>query len=86
MDVEIYTVDYCPYCKAALKFFNEHNVKYRQTRIDDDENAWFEKLGKTFNIKGDVTVPQIVIDGRHVGGYTDMMELYEKDELKFNDL
>jgi glutaredoxin len=43
-------------------------------------------LGKTFNIKGDVTVPQIVIDGRHVGGYTDMMELYEKDELKFNDL
>lgn len=81
MKIEIYTVDYCPFCKKALNFLKEKNVPFTQIRIDEDENAWFQKLGVMLNIKGEVTVPQIVLDGKPIGGYTDMMELNAKGQF-----
>ncbi len=83
MKIEIYTVDYCPYCKKAIAFLDEHKVDYTRTRIDDNEEAWREKLRKMYNIQGDVTVPQIIIDGKRIGGYTDLMAAYDKGEIKF---
>ena len=83
MKNEIYTVDYCPYCKKALAFLKEHNVDFLQHRIDDDEHQGRMMLAKKFNIKTEVTVPQIVINGEHIGGYTDMIEKFNKGELKF---
>lgn len=83
MNVEIYTVDYCPFCKKAIAFLDEHKVNYKRTRIDDDEDTWRKKLGEMYNIKGDVTVPQIIIDGKRIGGYTDLMEAYNNGEIKF---
>ena len=43
MDVEIYTLDYCPFCKRALAFLNEHNVNFTQYKIDGDEDAMRKK-------------------------------------------
>ena len=83
MNVEIYTVDYCPFCKKAIAFLDEHKVNYKRTRIDDDEDTWRKKLGEMYNIKGDVTVPQIIIDGKRIGGYTDLMEAYNNGGIKF---
>ncbi len=83
MNVEIYTADYCPYCKKALAFFDEHNVKYNRIRIDDDEASWRKKLGEMFNINGDVTVPQIIIDGKRIGGWSDLASAVEDGKLKF---
>ncbi len=83
MNVEIYTVDYCPYCKKALAFLNEHNVEYTQHKIDKDESLWREKLAHMYDIKGEVTVPQIIIDGKRIGGYSDLMEAYNSGCIKF---
>ncbi len=83
MNVEIYTLDYCPYCKRALAFFNDHNVEFTQFKIDGNEEAMRKKLGEQYCIEGDVTVPQIIIDGKRVGGYTDLIAAYEKGEIKF---
>lgn len=83
MNIEIYTVGYCPFCKKALAFFDEKNVTYNQIKIDEDESTWREKLGKIYDIKGDVTVPQIIIDGKRIGGYTDLIAAYDKGEIKF---
>lgn len=83
MNVEIYTVDYCPWCKKALAFFEEHNVEFKRHRIDEDEAKYREKLGEMYNIQGDVTVPQIIIDGKRVGGFTDLAHAYETGEIKF---
>ena len=82
MKIEIYTLDYCPYCKKAIAFLNEKNLEFTQIRIDDDEDSWFQKLAKMLNKKAtDVTVPQIFIDGNQIGGYSDMMELYSQDKI-----
>lgn len=83
MNVEIYTVSYCPYCKKALSFLNEHNVKYTQYAIDGNEDEMRKKLKEMYDIKGDVTVPQIIIDGKRIGGYTDMIAAYQDGTLKF---
>lgn len=83
MKNEIYTVDYCPFCKKALAFLKEHNVDFVQHKIDDEENLWREKLGEMFNIKGEVTVPQIVINNKHIGGFSDLIEKFERGEVKF---
>ena len=83
MNAEIYTVDYCPYCKKALAFFDEHNIQYTRHRIDDNETQMRKKLGEMYNIKGDVTVPQIIIDGKRIGGYTDLIAAYGNGDIKF---
>lgn len=83
MNAEIYTVDYCPYCKKALAFFDEHNIQYTRHRIDDNEAQMRKKLGEMYNIKGDVTVPQIIIDGKRIGGYTDLIAAYGNGDIKF---
>ena len=83
MNIELYTVDYCPYCKKALNFLNEKNVQYTNHDITENEEEMREELGKKYNIKGRVTVPQIIIDGKNIGGYTDMINLYSSGELKF---
>lgn len=83
MNVEIYTVDYCPWCKKALAFLDEKGVKYNQHKIDSDEVNWRKKLSEMYDIKGDVTVPQIIIDGKRVGGYTDLMEKYQNGSISF---
>ena len=83
MNVEIYTVDYCPYCKKALAFFDEHNIQYTRHRIDDNEAQMRKKLGEMYDIKGDVTVPQIIIDGKRIGGYTDLIAAYGNGDTKF---
>lgn len=83
MNVEIYIVDYCPYCKKALAFFDEHNIQYTRHRIDDNEAQMRKKLGEMYDIKGDVTVPQIIIDGKRIGGYTDLIAAYDNGDIKF---
>lgn len=83
-DVKIYTLDYCPYCKAAINFLKDNGVKYRQVRIDDNEKNMRREIGKLYKIKGEVTVPQIIIEGERIGGYTDMMKLVEEGKLTFS--
>lgn len=83
MNIELYTVDYCPYCHKALRFLDEHNVDYINHDITENEQDMRAKLGIKYGIKGDVTVPQIFVNGQRIGGYTDMIELYDKGELHF---
>ncbi len=71
--IQIYTVDYCPYCKKALAFLREHNVEFENIDITDNESEMREQLGKMYNIEGRVTVPQIIVDGKRIGGCDDML-------------
>jgi glutaredoxin len=80
--IEIYTLDYCTFCKQALMFFAEHNLEFTQHKLDGhDEGAVFEALGKKLCIKDEVTVPQIIVNNVRIGGYSDMMELWEKGKI-----
>ena len=71
--IEIYTVNYCPYCKKAVAFLEENNIDFHKIDITENETEMRKKLGEYYKIQGDVSVPQIIVDGERLGGYDDMM-------------
>ncbi len=80
-DVVIYTVDYCPYCKKAEVLLNEKDIPYKKIDITENEEEHRKKLGEYYGIEGKVTVPQIIIDGRRIGGFDVLDKLNRAGEL-----
>jgi len=79
-NVEIYTKDYCPFCKRAKQLLSNKNVSFQNYEISFDQ----EKATEMQERSGRRTVPQIFIDGRHIGGSDDLFEANESgllDEL-----
>ena len=72
-EVVIYTVDYCSFCKKALMLLKEKNIPYKEIDISSNEEEYRNKLGEYYDIQGKVTVPQIIIGGKRIGGF-DMLE------------
>ncbi len=82
--IEIFTLDYCPFCMKAKLFFDNHNLKYDEIPCEDDEENKRKELTEKFNLPSLATFPQIVIDGKHIGGYSDLIDKFEKGELVFD--
>lgn len=70
-DVVIYTTAICPYCVAAKNVLKQKGVEWREIRVDLDPAAREEMLAKARR----TSVPQIFINGTHVGGFDDMVAL-----------
>ena len=83
-NVEIYTLDYCPYCQKAKFFLNEHNVKFKEIPCDNNEDEMRLKLTKEYNLNSLATFPQIIIDGTNIGGYSDLVEKYNTKQITFD--
>ena len=83
MKVEIYTLAYCPYCQKAKMFLESKNVKFIEYPCDDNEDDMREELTKKFNLNSLATFPQIIIDDKHIGGYSDLMAKIETGEIEF---
>lgn len=75
MKVEIYTLKGCQYCEKALKFLKDKNVDFVNHDITENIKDMRKFLAKKYDIKGLVTVPQIIIDGKRIGGYNDLIKL-----------
>jgi len=70
--VEIYTKASCGFCTRAKRMLDMKKVEYREIPVDRG-GAPKEEMVQRAN--GRTTVPQIFIDGRHVGGCDDLMAL-----------
>ena len=67
----------CPYCVSAKRFLDDKGVQYDV--IDLTEKP--EELQRIKNETGWRTVPIIMINGKLVGGYSDMKALDEEGKL-----
>ena len=71
-NVQMYCTAVCPYCVRAEKLLNRKGVKeIEKIRVDlqpEMRNYMIEKTGRR-------SVPQIFINGVHVGGFDDLAEL-----------
>jgi glutaredoxin 3 len=76
--VEIYTWRTCPYCIRAKALLDSKGVEYTEYAIDGDEAARSQMAEKT---GGKRSVPQIFIEGQHIGGCDDIHALDRKGEL-----
>ncbi len=79
-DVIIYTKDYCPYCTKAKQLIKQKGFESAIKEIDitHDEALQQEMISKSGGRK---TVPQIFINGTHVGGCDDLYALNTAGKL-----
>lgn len=76
--VEIYTKAFCPYCARAMKLLSSKNVEVEEFDISMGGPKRTEMLGRA---NGRSTVPQVFIDGVHIGGSDDLAALEQTGKL-----
>ena len=76
--IKIYTITVCPYCSAAKRLLKDRGFEYEEINIEHEEMSR-EKL---VELTGGRTVPQIIINGKSIGGYDNLLVLDQKGELK----
>jgi glutaredoxin 3 len=76
--VEIYTKFGCPYCARAKYLLESKGVDYEEFELNSTPGKREEMLQRA---PGRTTVPQIFINGRHVGGSDDLAELERSGRL-----
>lgn len=76
--IEIYTKSTCGYCHAAKRLLAQKGVSYQETDVGRDTGAKATMIQRS---NGGRTVPQIFIDGKHVGGFDDLNALDRQGKL-----
>jgi glutaredoxin 3 len=75
--IQIYTTRWCGYCVRAKALLDSRGLAYEEVAVDGDP-AFREQL---LELTGGWTVPQILIDGRPIGGYTELWRLDREGRL-----
>jgi mycoredoxin len=65
MQVTVYSAIWCPDCRAAKRFLDEHKIPYTNIDIENTPGAAEEVIRRT----GKRAIPQFVIDGEWVQPY-----------------
>ncbi len=76
-DVLIYTTSVCPFCARAKALLNRKGVAFREIDVSNDRDREAEMIRLT----GKMTVPQILIDGKPIGGCDELHELEHNGDL-----
>ena len=74
----MYTTRWCGYCVRAKALLDSKGLTYEEINLDDDPH--FRRTLQ--ELTGGWTVPQIVVDGRPIGGYTELWALDKRGELE----
>lgn len=76
--VKVFSTAHCPFCVKTKQMLQKWNIPYEEAMIDSDMAARREFAMVT---NGARTVPQIIIDGECIGGFTELTELHMDDKL-----
>jgi len=75
--VQLFTKKQCPYCVSAKALLARKGVAYEEIDVEHDEErrAWLVEAS------GQRTVPQVFVDGRSLGGFSDIDALDRQGKL-----
>ena len=76
--VEIYTQPWCPYCSRAVALLQKKGVPFQEI---DAPHGSPQRRDAQARSGGRTTMPQVFIDGRHVGGCDDLLALERSGKL-----
>jgi glutaredoxin 3 len=76
--IEIYTQPWCPYCARALNLLKEKGVAFQEIDAPGGSPARAESIKRA---GGKTSVPQIFIDGTHIGGSDELRALDRAGKL-----
>ena len=77
-DVKIYSTGTCPICDKTKALLNKWGLAYEEVRVDQSQAGLKEMLEVSNHAR---TVPQIVIQDKWIGGFTELTELHMDGEL-----
>ncbi len=77
-EVKMYVTTWCPYCEQAKRLLRSLDVSWSETNIEEKGLSRAELAQLT----GGFTVPQIVIDGKSIGGFDDLYALNQSGQLE----
>ncbi|CAN6840414.1 unnamed protein product [Brassica oleracea] len=78
--IVIFSKSYCPYCRRAKSVFSELDQVPHVVELDEREDG-LNVQSALGEIVGRRTVPQVFINGKHIGGSDDTVEAHESGEL-----
>jgi glutaredoxin 3 len=89
MKAEIWTKTTCPYCDRAKSVLNKLNIPFDEYRISTGFGEPAPQPGVFYTTREALlerlptarTVPQIWIDGRHIGGCDDLVAAVKNGEI-----
>ncbi len=75
--VQVYTKQYCPFCVRAKALLQRKGVAFEEIDVENDDarRAWLVEAS------GQRTVPQVFVDGRPLGGFSDVDALDKQGKL-----
>jgi glutaredoxin 3 len=74
----VYSTPFCGYCAAAKRLLSAKGAEYTEIDVMMDPERRQEMLAKSGGLR---TVPQIFIDGRHIGGFDELNALDRAGDL-----
>ena len=76
--IEVFTKFFCPYCSRAKALLDRKGADFQEIDVTMDRAGFDAMVARAH---GGRTVPQIFIDGKHVGGSDDLAALEAKGQL-----
>ena len=76
--IEIYTKTVCPYCTMAKRLLESKGASWEEINLSENPERTDEMIARA---GGKMTVPEIFVDGKLVGGYDDLAELAQNGQL-----
>ncbi|ESO85238.1 hypothetical protein LOTGIDRAFT_235910 [Lottia gigantea] len=78
--VMVFSKSYCPFCTKVKDLFKSLNVEYKSFELDKEENT--DDLQNTLlQISGQKTVPNVYINGNHLGGCDSTLKAHSDGQL-----
>jgi len=77
MNFTVYSKDGCPYCARIKQVLDLCHFKYQEYKLDEhfDRFAFYEEFG------GGSTFPQVLLNGKKLGGCTDTVKYLKEHNL-----
>jgi len=77
-EVELYTTPFCPYCTRARALLDRKGIVFTDIDITEEPGRRAEMIRRA---GGRTSVPQIFIDGKHIGGSDELIALDRDGQL-----
>ena len=77
-EVEVYTTPFCPYCVRARVLLDKKGIAFTDIDITEEPARRGEMIRRA---GGRTSVPQIFIDGEHIGGSDELVALDHAGKL-----
>ena len=76
--ITVYSMLNCPYCTQAKNLLTQRGVNFEVQMVDEWPDADWDALVKKSGMK---TLPQIYAGEKLIGGYSQLAEIDQKDQL-----